>query len=377
MMSSGIDETDAEPTLSVGMGATPPVGTVVVGWATASLSSLTRTDAHGASLDMRRLSTALRSRSGFTLVELLVVIAVIGILVSLLLPAVQAAREAARRSACGNNLRQVALAAHNYESTHRQLPIGNSYNTGIDGTWDSPGGRMYRSWIVPTLPFLEESSRYDLIDQNRNQLDDTVNASGVSNRWVVQQLLPVVICPADGGAEVSRTRVDAAAGIPLALTCYAANIGDHHNGGLGVGHAPGWGNQGSRATPDIVEERTRGVISRYGWSARFVEISDGLSKTFLCGEVVPDYDGLQDWGHQNLATTAFPINFRNADWEAGLLVSGRDWAYQALYRSFHPTGAQFAYCDGSVAFLTEGINHTLFRSRASRAGEEVIGESGQ
>ena len=230
---------------------------------------------------------------------------------------------------------------------------------------------MNRSWIVMLLPFIEEQPRFDAIDQDRRQLDATVNASGVSNLEVVQQNLHVVLCPSDGGAIHPKTRVDAAANLEIALSCYGANIGDHHNGGLGVGHPPGWGNQG-QSPPDVVEANTRGVISRYGWSAELKDIVDGLSKTFLCGEVLPEFDGLQDWGHQNLATTAFPINFRNRDWQEGLLVSGKDWAYQALYRSYHPGGANFALCDGSIMFLTEGIHHPRFRAFASRAGEEVV-----
>ena len=314
-----------------------------------------------------------RRFAGFTLVELLVVIAIIGVLVALLLPAVQSAREAAWRSSCTNNLRQLAIGAHNYHDVHKQLPLGNSYNTGSDGTWDGPGGRMHRSWIVMMLSFVEETARYDLIDQDKQQLDPTPNAAnGVSNLSVVMENLPLVLCPADAGAWLPANRVDAGSPHKLGLTCYAANIGDHHNGGLGVGHSPGWGNQGSSATPDIVRQSTRGVISRYGWSARFAEITDGLSHTILAGEVVPEWDGLQDWGHQNLATTAFPINYRNEDWASGRFVSGRDWAYQALYRSFHPGGANFALCDGSVKYIGDNINHAAFRGMASRAGEEAI-----
>ena len=168
-----------------------------------------------------------------------------------------------------------------------------------------------------------------------------------------------------------KRRVDAAKNLELALTSYAANIGDHHNGGLGVGLPPGWGNMGGAFTRHDVANQTRGVISRYGWSASHSQISDGLSNTFLCGEVIPSWDGLQDWGHQNLATTAFPINHRNQQWESGVFVSGRDWVYQALYRSFHPGGAQFALCDGSSTFISDSINHATFRAFASRAGEET------
>ncbi len=310
-------------------------------------------------------------RAAFTLVELLVVIAIIGVLVGLLLPAVQAAREAARRSECLNNLKQLALSAHNYHGARERLPISNSYNPGTDGTWSSEGGGMNRSWIVMLLPFAEERARFDQIDFTKRQLDPSLNASGVSNLSIVQQNLPFVLCPSDDEATEPKRRVDHASRIELALTCYAANIGDHNNGGLGVGHPPGWGNMGGRLDATEVALRTRGVISRYGWSAAFKEITDGLSRTFLAGEVVPSWDGLQDWGHQNLSTTAFPMNFRNQDWADGRLVSGRDWAYQALYRSFHPGGAQFALCDGSATFISENIDHASFRAYASRAGEEV------
>ena len=311
---------------------------------------------------------------GFTLVELLVVIAIIAMLVTLLLPAVQAAREAARRASCLNNLKQLGLSAHNYHSALGRLPLSNSYNPGVDGTWSSEGGGMNRSWIVMLLPFIEEGSRYDQIDLDKRQLDPTRNESGVSNRSIVQQNLPMVLCPSDGDALIPKRRVDAASSIELALTCYAANIGDHNNGGLGVGHPPGWGNMSGVFTTSDVAHQTRGVISRYGWSASFKQIADGLSKTFLAGEVVPSWDGLQDWGHQNLATTAFPINHRNKDWANGVLVSGRDWAFQALYRSFHPGGAHFVICDGSVTFISESVNHATFRAYASRAGEEVFSD---
>lgn len=314
------------------------------------------------------------SAGGFTLVELLVVIAIIGVLVALLLPAVQAAREAARRASCLNNLKQLGLSAQNYHTTHDQLPISNSYNPGVNGTWNSQGGGMARSWIVVLLPFFEEGSRYDQIDLEKRQLDSSLNDSGVSNRSIIQQNLPAVLCPSDNVAITPKKRVDAATNIELALTCYAANIGDHNNGGLGVGQAPGWGNIGGVFTLNDVADKTRGVISRYGWSASFQQITDGLSNTFLAGEVVPSWDGLQDWGHQNLATTAFPINYRNQDWEDGVFVSGRDWTFQALYRSFHPGGAQFILCDGSGTFITDGINHATFRAYASRAGEEVSPE---
>lgn len=108
-----------------------------------------------------------RQRAAFTLVELLVVITIIGILIALLLPAVQAAREAARRSQCINNLKQIGLAMHNYEQVHRRLPLCNAYRT----------PRMHRSWMVGILPYLESGTIYNQMDQRYDQILTTAPQS--------------------------------------------------------------------------------------------------------------------------------------------------------------------------------------------------------
>jgi prepilin-type N-terminal cleavage/methylation domain-containing protein/prepilin-type processing-associated H-X9-DG protein len=328
-----------------------------------------------------QLAVVTRRMRGFTLVELLVVIAIIGILVALLLPAIQAAREAARRAQCLNQLKQIGLASLNYANVYKTLPAGNSYGPNASGYQSvKAGSRMQQSWILHLLPFIEESARYDQFDFDKRGTDTTLNDSGVSNLSILQQNLPAVLCPSDSGAAIPKLRVTEYDDykIILALTSYSANTGDHNNTG-GIGEDPPWGNQNPYFHPNELvplsrySEVTRGVISRWGWSAKIQQITDGLSKTFLSGEVIPDFDPWQDWGHQNWATTAYPINYRNSDYASGLLDPREQHADGAItFRSFHPGGAQFVFCDGSAHFINDNIEHAVYRAMASRAGDEAL-----
>ena len=117
----------------------------------------------------------LRNR-GFTLIELLVVIAIIAVLIALLLPAVQQAREAARRSQCKNNLKQLGLAIHNYHDTANVFPVQTSYGPAVSYHW---------SWIVMILPYIDQASRYNQANFSLDGLNTTVNASGVTNRSII------------------------------------------------------------------------------------------------------------------------------------------------------------------------------------------------
>ena len=297
-----------------------------------------------------------RYRRAFTLVELLVVITIIGILIALLLPAVQAAREAARRMTCSNNLKQIGLAIHNYEQAQKCMPVCWSYYLGYP---NDPARR--RSWTVMLLPYMEQQPLYDKFDMAKTNLEPP-------NLALIQENLAVALCPSDGKARTPLARTDAASGIVLALTSYAGNVGDHHNDtDEGNGYPPRYGNGSVSAST------TRGTISRYGYSATFAEITDGLSNTFAVGEVVPAWCVWEDWGHQSFATTAYPINHRNREFKTGALAP-TDHNNCIGFRSMHPGGAHFAFCDGSVHFVSETIDVRTYRGLASRAGGEVLGQ---
>jgi prepilin-type N-terminal cleavage/methylation domain-containing protein len=154
---------------------------------------------------------SLHPKRGFTLVELLVVIAIIGILVGLLLPAVQAAREAARRMSCQNNLKQIGLALHNYESTYRAFPAAAYWKSGLMSNTAAPGPGQSRnfSWIATTLPYIEQTALYNSInfslplvtgpggDRNSAPPSSMVGQSLANGQLIVSQRIPTFECPSD------------------------------------------------------------------------------------------------------------------------------------------------------------------------------------
>jgi len=289
------------------------------------------------------------------------VIAIIGVLVALLLPAVQAAREAARRTQCSNKIKQLGIAMHNYHDTFGRLPIQNTHGA-------TP---MRRSWVIPILPFIEQQTLYDKVDQSKSQLDTTV-VNGYSNESIIKQNLPAMLCPSDPSSSTPKNRADQAASIPLGLTNYAACVGDHRNSS-GTGWDFGGGTYYDYGNGADSAAKTRGVISRYGYSANLAEITDGTSNTILLGEVVPVWCNWQDWGFQNFATTAYPINHRNPDFQKGTLGPG-DAANSITFRSRHPAGALFLLGDASNRLISNSVDFATYRALASRNGAEVLGD---
>ena len=209
-----------------------------------------------------RFGTGRASRTGFTLVELLVVIAIIGTLVGLLLPAVQQARETARRSSCGNNTKQVALAVLNFESVRKRLPSTNANN-------DMPGttsGNL-ASWIVFVLPYLEEKSLYDAcVTHFKAPTNGAPWDAGATSPFIKQP--PGLVCPSDPNARPSSAITNG-----YGVTSYRCSKGDM------------WGqwNQGIRGP--FADSRVPGNNSAYQY-VQLNKILDGTSKTFLLGEGV-------------------------------------------------------------------------------------------
>ncbi len=308
---------------------------------------------------MRRIRTDRGKARGFTLIELLVVIAIIGVLIALLLPAVQAAREAARRAQCTNNLKQLALATHNYLDSNGTFPMGDFYQR---GNQNANGGNWIRQNFGPFVAitqYYEQGSLYNALNTSLMIYlaeNSTVNGLGISTLW----------CPSDG--QVASQRYPGSSGdgwddspIPMVYSSYAANLGPYYyypRGDLNfpylsqnpgvfyhVGHP-----QGASVTP-----------------VKLAQITDGTSNTILYGDHSytkialgsSDPYGPNWWssglGGDTTMATLFPPNFfKRFDGTEDYFPSGNRFTNTAS--SFHPGGCNFAFCDGSVRFIKDTVN---------------------
>lgn len=336
----------------------------------------------------------MRKKLGFTLVELLVVIAIIGILVGLLLPAVQAAREAARRMQCGNNMKQIGLAIHNYEGVYKRYPIGSVDDDPKEATprrlWD--GGRHRKGTVlVKLLPYMEQGPLFDSINFAG---DVTAQLNNVNGPNMQNRAMGIYRCPSDGTSARVLTRQDQFYNYSLSIgnqnmdaqggwcnvhpsnsfnTRAAGVLGGNifNNGGNGHGHS------GAYARPAGIS----GVISRCDWSAKFSDLSDGTSNTIAGGEILPScHDhhrgGWYDTNGQWTATTP-RINF-NTCRKQGLSDTAqncndhRNWMTSGGFKSDHTGGAQFVLGDGSVQFLAQSIDYLTYQQLGSRNDGEVV-----
>ena len=295
-------------------------------------------------------------RRAFTLVELLVVIAIIGILVALLLPAVQAAREAARRMSCGNNLKQLGLALHNYESTHKELPYGCAWYMDLSNTW-----------TTAVLPYVEEGALLDSFDL-------TLPLRHANNQHAVTQVISVFVCPSDPDASepVYEYRADAGGHNPspaLGLW-YAASMGPTKPDVCRFS-TERFACQGNNYGTTDPENNSVGMFGRYAKGFPFKTVTDGLSKTYMLGETLPG---------QCVYISAFAPNFTLAGTQIPLnhfdVCERPPGCHQVGcgFKSLHPGGAHFCYGDASVHFVNESIDYRLYNAYGTRAGEETISE---
>lgn len=349
-----------------------------------------------------------RNSRGFTLVELLVVIAIIAMLVTLLLPAVQAAREAARRSQCLNHLRQLGLAMHNHESAIGRFPANdNDIARGL---------RDFASHLVMMAPYMEEASLFDAIDFDaEKQQGNQPGYQIVGGKQLKEHVLDVLTCPSDtrnglqnpSDAKAWRSLWD---GKPVAVTNYAGSIGsqwmeswsgcnlativgdggdrysEQNDGedwfnrtrGVPCRRSDGSSANGNVRSDNPCKNAISGVFARSSWAARLVDIEDGTSKTIAMGEIRP-YCSVFQWIHgwtlsEGLwfATTP-PINFPTclAD---GKGCNDRESSFNTAmgFKSQHPGGANFALADGSGRFLPEGIDYTVYQRLGDRRDGEAI-----
>lgn len=297
----------------------------------------------------------------FTLIELLVVIAIIGVLIGLLLPAVQKVREAADRLACANHLKQLALAVHNYEAAARRFPynqFGPPYGQHKDScAW---------SWLARLLPYAEQSNLY-----KQGQIDkNTLAQSGIAGEQIA-----LFLCPSDDSSQGPRLDAGNLAGFPVGQTNYkgvsGANWGDDWEG-IGPFFLTDWRHQGANGSFDG-HSKGDGIFYRRDFlrPLRLSDIHDGISATLMIGEDVPALTQWCSWPYANNATgtCAIPPNVKTP-WGGDYPVW--NWQNNESFRSRHPGGLQFAWADGSVQFISNTIDLQIYRSLATIQGDETV-----
>lgn len=317
-------------------------------------------------------------RRAFTLVELLVVIAIIGVMVGLLLPAVQAAREAARRMQCSNNLKQYGLALHNYHDLYKQFAPG-----GVGGTHPNDTNPRV-GWVVRVLPQLEQQALYDQLDFSVN-LPFMVLADGREART---NQIPTARCPTDDYPADYDGWVQANYTGSMGSQLSSGGPAECHMYNVHAESTPG-GNSTYGASND--RRKISGMFSYYGANIRFQDVRDGTSNTIHVGETLPGCHPTshrRGWWWANstgncFATTIVPINeYTTCEWAkphqitnpSCTLTAGHSFAMSQGFRSLHPGGAQFTLVDGSVRFIAETVDHQTFQHLGGRADGNTVRE---
>jgi prepilin-type N-terminal cleavage/methylation domain-containing protein len=337
---------------------------------------------------------------GFTLIELLVVIAIIAVLIALLLPAVQQAREAARRTQCKNNLKQLGLACHNYHDTFNNFPHnydGRCFGQNVLGDWQNGPGSF--GWIVMALPYMDQAPLYNQFNFSDNSATSPVKGwTSPTNAPLAESILPGLLCPSN--PQPSRVGSDPAGGAgggvpggrPMGRTDYTGNMGfisgDWRSCLIAArpdGGIPLVGNNnetvGSPLFVDVYNfsNTVNGIFGLAG-TKKIRDITDGTSNTILVMEdhhwnrgrrFASNNTGDAAWASPFSISTAAHLvnhNYLNA---AGNYADGNQCHGIS---STHTGGAQILMADGTVRFLSENIGVTVLQAIATRAAGDQVGE---
>lgn len=310
---------------------------------------------------------------GFTLVEVLVVMAIMGILIALLLPAVQSVREAARRMQCSNNLKQWGIALHGYHEVYKRFPDNHGWLPAPNEVASPQKGTIH----FKLLPFTDEHVFFDKLDRKGDVVKQTYNDPTLN-----KLLLPLLRCPSDSYPEYNP------GGFPVCN--YAPSEGAQKrntpNCKIHPGNYFGTGPQVDgayyRAELGKAASTMSGLFARWGWAASIRLIPDGSSKTIAMGEVRPGcsthLDGFAWWDNwQWFFATASPINYPTCPGEppgeTGTGCNGwGNWSTDMGFKSEHPGGAQFVFADGSVHFLADEIDYANYQRLGCRRDGQIL-----
>jgi prepilin-type N-terminal cleavage/methylation domain-containing protein/prepilin-type processing-associated H-X9-DG protein len=330
-------------------------------------------------------------RRGFNLIELLVVIAIIGLLIALLLPAIQRVREAANRMRCGSNMRQIAIAVHNYHSDRFYLP----YNAGYfksDGTptgWIPDGSLPLWSWMARILPYIEQdyskilAQQFNVADLGQLTIRDATsnqpNASTAPPNFLCWQV-ELYYCPSDRAksvrvlqdrANIGKDPYGGGFGAFCALTNYGGVAGSNWKWSTDKWEFnfddPALGGDGL--------DNGNGIFFRSDFRRKrtLSDIQDGTSNTFMIGERIPDLDvhcGFYGYSNHATATCAIPLNWRMEGMTPG--PKPDEWWNVYSFRSRHIGGANFVMADGSLRFVRASVDLTAYRAAATISNGEPI-----
>ncbi|WZP00918.1 DUF1559 domain-containing protein [Isosphaeraceae bacterium EP7] len=352
-------------------------------------------------MPLRRTS----SRPGFTLIELLVVISIIAVLIALLLPAVQSAREAARRIQCTNNMKQMGLATHTYISQCDLFPPG-----AIKDGFGNTGNAL--TWRAMILPQMEANNQYNAINFS---ITNALAAPAMATVWYTS--IAAFLCPSDGQGQSPvgfaayggpngsmgvitppfppNTPVGSTGVQLMPVSNYLMSFGDNYAVETLVGTTNPWETPNASSAgvnPRIGYNGYWGTTSNSGsmrgfsdyttgGTATMASVTDGTSNTVLYGEGLPDEDANNEmWGFTGgSAGVTIPLNWKTNGRNEACVGNWNsvDWTCRYSYaargfKSRHPGGANFTFADGSVRFLKSSINRASYAAIGSRNGGEIV-----